>query len=384
MLKVRIFFFLIFVHSLTIGQNVAINADGSAPNASAMLDVQSTTGGVLIPRVSVAQRLAIANPAKGLLVYQTDLDSGFHFNSGTALAPLWLRLADTSDIVSLNLNETLLNGNNAGDLSMVNISSIGIGTTAPNYEFQINEPTGINSFFQITVASLGTGPNDGFRLGLDNGVVRIINEENSGMSLETNGIQRMLINAVGEVGIGTNTPNEVLDVEGSIEVDGEYRYENAKTEYYSIPGIAFNNFRDAGVSNNQIANTSDPNGAFMYEDYGGNNILTYFAVPVYLPDSALITEVNFYLYDTDGAAEMSPVLRRVTLGTGAAPTDLTNIAGTGNGFNGGLITLTDNTITNATVNNELYAYYITIESEESTRDLRIYGARITYLKNKAD
>ena len=58
--------------TLTTAQNVGINATGAAPNAAAMLDVVSTTSGVLIPRMTAAQRLAIAAPVAGLLVYQTN------------------------------------------------------------------------------------------------------------------------------------------------------------------------------------------------------------------------------------------------------------------------------------------------------------------------
>ena len=49
----------------TAQQGVAINASGSQPHSSAMLDVNSTTKGILIPRMTAAQRTAIANPATG-------------------------------------------------------------------------------------------------------------------------------------------------------------------------------------------------------------------------------------------------------------------------------------------------------------------------------
>ena len=56
-------------------QNVAINNDGSAPDTSAILDIQSTTKGVLLPRLDSLQRLAISNAATGLLVFDTDTES---------------------------------------------------------------------------------------------------------------------------------------------------------------------------------------------------------------------------------------------------------------------------------------------------------------------
>lgn len=54
----------------------------TAPNASAIFDVSSTTAGFLLPRMTSAQITAIATPATGLLVYQTDGTKGFYTYSG--------------------------------------------------------------------------------------------------------------------------------------------------------------------------------------------------------------------------------------------------------------------------------------------------------------
>ncbi|MDI6049798.1 hypothetical protein QLS31_08140 [Flavobacterium sp. XS2P24] len=51
------------------------------PHASSVLDVSSTTQGMLTPRMTTAQRAAIASPADGLMVYDTDLKSFYHYNS---------------------------------------------------------------------------------------------------------------------------------------------------------------------------------------------------------------------------------------------------------------------------------------------------------------
>ncbi len=52
-------------------KGVSISTTGSAPDASAILDVSSTNKGALIPRMSKAQRDAISNPALGLQIYDT-------------------------------------------------------------------------------------------------------------------------------------------------------------------------------------------------------------------------------------------------------------------------------------------------------------------------
>jgi len=50
-------------------QNVGISANVFTPDASAILEIQSTSAGLLIPRMTTAQRNAIANPAQSLLIY---------------------------------------------------------------------------------------------------------------------------------------------------------------------------------------------------------------------------------------------------------------------------------------------------------------------------
>jgi hypothetical protein len=74
--------------STTLAQSVAVNTDGAAADNSAILDVKSTTRGVLVPRMTAAQRTNIPNPATGLLVYQTDGAAGFYHHNGTAWVPL--------------------------------------------------------------------------------------------------------------------------------------------------------------------------------------------------------------------------------------------------------------------------------------------------------
>lgn len=82
-------FCLLFSVITSAQTGVAINTDGSSADASAMLDIKSTAKGMLVPRVTQTQRIAIATPATGLLVYQTDNTTGFYFNSGTSASPTW-------------------------------------------------------------------------------------------------------------------------------------------------------------------------------------------------------------------------------------------------------------------------------------------------------
>src|SRR5215471_20104363 len=63
-------------------QNVAINTDGSKANPNAIVDIKSSTKGLLIPRMTTAQRMKIPQ-TNGLLVYDTNTKS-FWYSDGEA------------------------------------------------------------------------------------------------------------------------------------------------------------------------------------------------------------------------------------------------------------------------------------------------------------
>ncbi|MCD4735026.1 MAG: PKD domain-containing protein [Bacteroidales bacterium] len=65
-------------------QGVSINENHNQPDPSAMLDIQSSDKGLLIPRLSQNERDNIPNPAEGLMIYQTDNIKGFYFYDGNA------------------------------------------------------------------------------------------------------------------------------------------------------------------------------------------------------------------------------------------------------------------------------------------------------------
>ncbi len=75
-----------------LAQSVSVNSTGATPDSTAILDVNSTTKGLLIPRMTNNQKNTIASPATGLLVYQTDSEQGFYYYNGSA----WLLLLTTA------------------------------------------------------------------------------------------------------------------------------------------------------------------------------------------------------------------------------------------------------------------------------------------------
>ena len=106
----------------SFAQSVGINSDGSAPDASAMLDVQSTTKGFLPPRV--ASTGDITSPAAGLLVYQTGSTAGYYYYNGTS----WIQIGAASDATQWTTT---------GSDIFYNTGNIGVGTTSPDTKLNI-------------------------------------------------------------------------------------------------------------------------------------------------------------------------------------------------------------------------------------------------------
>ena len=123
-------------------QGMAVNTTGAAANGSAMLDVSSTTQGMLVPRMTSAQRTAISSPSTGLLVYQTDGAAGFYYYTGSA----WLSLNSTSttaggDLTGSYPNPTITNTSATGNHITSAIQSASSGVTGSGSVVLASSPT---------------------------------------------------------------------------------------------------------------------------------------------------------------------------------------------------------------------------------------------------
>lgn len=113
----------LFFAALVQAQSVGIGTP--APNASAQLDVSSTTKGLLAPRMTFVQRNAIPSPATGLLIYQTDFFAGFYYYNGT----IWTYINTAA-----TTNYWLPSGSN---IYNNNTGNVGIGVTTPAEKFHL-------------------------------------------------------------------------------------------------------------------------------------------------------------------------------------------------------------------------------------------------------
>ncbi|MCZ2484983.1 hypothetical protein [Aquirufa antheringensis] len=153
----------------------------TTPDASAKLDISSTTKGLLAPRMTAAQKTAISLPANGLLIYQTDGVTGFYVNTGTSASPAWLRVNTDwtktgNDIAytagNVSTTGTLTGGNTSTSTISGFAANVGTITTAYNISasdngkilqstsataITITIPTGLPTGFNCTVVQMGAG-----------------------------------------------------------------------------------------------------------------------------------------------------------------------------------------------------------------------------------
>ena len=100
---------LITTASLHAQNGVSINTSGENPDSSAMLDIQSTDKGLLIPRMTTAQKLAITDPATGLMVFDTDQDKFYCYANGEwveVMSDYLPRLTDADNDTKIQVEES--------------------------------------------------------------------------------------------------------------------------------------------------------------------------------------------------------------------------------------------------------------------------------------
>jgi len=130
--------------------NVGIGT--TQPDQSAVLDIKSSSQGLLIPRMSLQQRNSIQNPANGLMVYQTDLLSGFYFYDGKE----WKPIVDTkANSIAADPNDWTMSGNNApitaflgttnGNPLIFKVNNVQMGRLEDGTNFYLGYEAGVGS-----------------------------------------------------------------------------------------------------------------------------------------------------------------------------------------------------------------------------------------------
>ena len=321
-----------------------------SPDASAALDVNSTSKGMLVPRLSFLEISSITSPADGLLVYNTDLKSFWYYDVNTS----WKEILKTGQ-------ESKWQG--TGNIYYTG-GNVGIGTSTPSSELTIHGGSGANDA-ALTLDVDGTdwhvgiddSDNDKLKIGTSSGVgtdtkMTVQSDGNVGigtatplseltiyggsgandaaLTLDVDGTDwyvgiddsdgdklkigtgsgvgnntRMTVQSDGNVGIGTATPEATLEIEGTMKVFGAWlsRSEgityHALTDGFVVAGLKVTTTSPAHISaigftdNNSSPNTERGYICVRYETYG-DNMMSSFTMPVRKGDYWKVEATYFY------------------------------------------------------------------------------------------
>lgn len=102
MKKIKVSFLLFTFFFLIKSANAQVGIGTLTPDTSAILDLTSFTRGLLLPRITTAQRDLIMAPAKGLMIYNLTIND-VQVNIGTPAIPKWNPMTTSSDSIVLSV-----------------------------------------------------------------------------------------------------------------------------------------------------------------------------------------------------------------------------------------------------------------------------------------
>ncbi len=372
------------------------------------MDVTSTTGGFLPPRMSLEQRSRLTPLVAGLVIYQEDDVPGLYLYNGTA----WVllnpdNLGNHNAVQRLNLQDQLLVGTDAMNgqpgatgLRINGSGRVGIGTSNPDRLLQLGSPTYRGPSFLKIGAGNGRTQRE-WEVGVDVNPDDLpdVTGENYDFAIRdaTGNATRLLIDyRNGNVGIGHSAPSEKLEVAGNVKVSqtveaGRFKYASPKNHVLVIPAAAFvscspdSSHAKVKPSNRANSSVMVPFGVYLEGKWWPWPRPGYLAAPITLPQSATITGITLIGFAGDNdyvlaAYDTSVMLSAISPSIGKGGFDLNfEVKATiprEHEYEYPLRSVT--TPANHVVRNDLYLYQLTASMNPVDIGARIVSVKISY------
>ena len=235
----------LLISCLSFGQNVGI---GTTTPVSKLHVKGTGSGNQIVLEESTGIMLRISNEA-------------------TAIGPY---IGTTSN------HPLTLVSNNSGRMTIATNGNVGIGTTSPQQQLSVAGGAVIdqnNNNIGTSAAMLSFGSSSGEGVGSK----RTSGTNQYGLDFYTNNLQRMTVTNGGNMGIGTTTPTQKLEVNGAIKIgttstasDGSIRYNTNQFEGYN--GTSWTSFDQLPIGT-LVSSTTYPDAALENDGFQYKGLL---------------------------------------------------------------------------------------------------------------
>ena len=249
-------FILVSNQTLFAQTDVKIGTNPGDKTPSAVLELESTTKGFLLPRMTAVQMNAISSPANGLAVYNTDVQCAFLYRGST-----WVSLCDsatnglTKSGSVISLGGALTGATTITTTAVNTLALSGIqGGTATDSIMTLDASTGVIK--RRTVADVISSSNTAWLIDGNTltGTATIGSNSNHDVGIETNGTTRLTFTNAGAItqsGTGQVTFTGNVDATNGLDVTTAQLTANAGS---TLTGTTNVNATGAGATN--IGNAS--------------------------------------------------------------------------------------------------------------------------------
>ncbi|GIV41740.1 MAG: hypothetical protein KatS3mg034_1050 [Vicingaceae bacterium] len=214
-------------------KNVGIGTSNPDPSAILHLDPSGKDKGILVPRLTSAQRMAISNPADGLLVYDITVGCFYYYQQSSSS---WLSLCQISGPQGPTGPQGL-----QGPTGPTGAT----GITGPTGPTGAQGPTGVTGPTGITGP---TGPG-GYCANAQPGYITMFTTPDTVCN-------SVIYQSGTNIGINTTNPQQSLDVNGNVQFSGALMPAGN-------PGINGQYLMSQGAGNNPVWNNPLPQGAII-------------------------------------------------------------------------------------------------------------------------
>jgi len=338
--------------------------------------------------------LGLSSPAAKLHIHSSGIGNLRFTSASTGIANTdgfsITNDGSTNLVMSQHENADWYFSTNGGTTAMTikPTGNVGIGTTTPSTSGNFTVESQASKFIALNLtggsgvvlagswSSTTLNPQVRYK-GVSAGFIDIGQDATGNFVIEGNDTPRLTVMQTGNVGIGTTTPSQKLDVAGSV-VANDYLYSTPKTSYYSIPVSEMEVYNSAYAYRTIKSFTSGaPN--YMYFTGGTAGSDAFAHAPVHLPHGAVVTNLKVQIFDNSAAVAATVELYRISAGSATLMVACSAINSPTTQI------INNNSITYSVIDNSAYSYGLRIIGDQSGgTNLRFYHVKITYTVTKAN